>query len=159
MVVSPSFGQPWRPAREKINGPKSRNPVRSAFSLARSFAENGGVGRASRRGGGEGKDGCREKARPKRYIYYVEDVKVDATTPRNDLETSFALASRFRSWTLSCLLSRSSFRVDRTRTFATRLQVAPLEERTVSRLRDGSFSSAKRHRARLSVKSARARGN
>lgn len=38
MVVSPSFGQPWRPGREKINGPKR------VETLSARRAENGGVG-------------------------------------------------------------------------------------------------------------------
>ena len=42
------------------------------------------------RAGYEGKDGYREKRLGPQSYTYTKDVKVDATTPRNDLETSFA---------------------------------------------------------------------
>lgn len=42
------------------------------------------------RAGYEGKDGYREKRLGPESYTYTKDVKVDATTPRNDLETSFA---------------------------------------------------------------------
>lgn len=63
----------------------------------------------------------------------MEDVKVDATTPRNDLETSFTLPSYSRSlfpfiYGLSCEDE-----------LVTRSQIASLEEQTVPRLRGEKF--------------------
>lgn len=53
MVVSPSFGQPWRPDREKNKWPEE--PKFSAPALT----ETGVLG-DPRRGEVEGKDVCRE---------------------------------------------------------------------------------------------------
>jgi hypothetical protein len=63
MVVSPSFGQPWRPGREKINGPKSRNPLRAR---ARTRVQNGGVGRPDE---GESKEKTAVESRLGREVY------------------------------------------------------------------------------------------
>lgn len=101
---------------EKINGPKSRNPsIGSRRGCPRETKERGPDDERRKKedesgGGRSGKDTLRRKRKEsdererekdgEGQKRYMQDVKVDATTPRNDLETPFS-TSLFLSYTLS----------------------------------------------------------